>query len=321
MRPSSSETSSIYLDFMKHLIQVGKGYQTILKRRKKIFEKLIHLNVTDCYFQNVATRMKTNIENLYRPVMDFIKELDTQFSKIYRDIDKGDAVSQTAEMTFENGIELIEHYDNYFMKAQTIQCAEHFSIGQLVVSEYIKTLRESLLGVMEDIFVQLCTIHQVENEDIIFEFNEVSRKALQKPTSTEDLIQQGKYMIQVKTVILTQLRERIQKLLTGLAKIMDYGVLTKEHMALNAKTIKWLDDIEHVLEQNSAMYEGIKYEAEERVHKSIATIKQRNKDLIPRLKIFNKMDDIKMSRQYIMQMAPLMDELRDIKSQIEWTNR
>lgn len=306
---------------MLQLIEVGKNFRTIEKRSQQIVEKIIHLNITEDYFEDVTARMKTNIENLYKPVMNYITELDTQFSKIYRDINKGDMVSQQTEMTFESGCDLIQHYDNYFQKATNIQCEEHFSIGQLVVSEYVKTLRESLLGVMEDIFVQLCGIHQLENEDIIEEFNEVTRRALERPTTTEELIQQGKYMIEVKTVILTNLRERIQKLLSGLAKIIDYGVLSKEHKALNARTIKWLEDIELVLEQNSAMYEGIKYEAEEKVHKSIAEIKRRNQDLIPRLKIFNKMDDIQNSREYIMEMAPIMEELRDIKLQVEWTNR
>ncbi|KAL3286286.1 hypothetical protein HHI36_000795 [Cryptolaemus montrouzieri] len=322
LRPSSAETSFIYRNFMNQLVEIGSNFQTIEKRGKKIVEKNIHLNVTRDYFEEAAARMKLNIKSLYEPVINYVQKLDDLFRDIYRDIDREGTVSvEQPEMTFEIGCNLIRHYENYFVKASKLQCGENFAIGQLVLSEYVKTLRESLSMVIEDIFLKLCNIHLNENDNICAAFEEVRRKALKKPVTTEELIEQGKYMIEVKTVILNDLKERIQTLLSSLTKMIDYGTLSKDHMALNAKAVQWLVDIEDVLEQNSAMYEGIKYEAEEKVHRSIAEIKKRNADLIPKLIILNEMDNIKNSRQYIMQMAPIMEELREIKTKIIWTNR
>ncbi|KAK9875371.1 hypothetical protein WA026_007766 [Henosepilachna vigintioctopunctata] len=321
LKPSPSETSVIYQQFMRELVAIGGKYQTVEKKQRMLIDRKIHLNVIPEYFDDAVARMTANTESLYESVLKYVEYLDSQFCEIYQAINRTSLSEDSKNFTFENGCALIQHYLDYLKKATDMECNENFPIGQLVLSEYIKTMKLSLTMVIEEIFIELCNLHQLENEKVCQVFEEVARIALKKPLTTEELIEQGKYMIQVKTVILAELRQRIQVLLNGLATIVDYGNLTSEHMALNAKTIRWLYDIQAVLDQNSAMYEGMKYEAEEKVHNSIGNIKKKINELIPQLHIFNQMDDLTMARQYILQLAPIMEKIKDIKQQIEWTNR
>lgn len=86
----------------------------------------------------------------------------------------------------------IRLFPEYFLKAQKIRCDEYFSIGDLAINEYIKTLRDSLHLVATDLFIRVCSLHEWENEDIIESFHMIETKALQVPTTTEELIEQGK---------------------------------------------------------------------------------------------------------------------------------
>lgn len=99
-------------------------------------------------------------------------------------------------------------------------------------------------------------------------------------------------MIWVKTVLLIQLKERIQHMLNNLTRLVEFGTVSKEHMELNAVTVNWLKNIEPVLDQNSSMYEQIKFEHEEKLQQTIAYVNSSAEELVPRLEVFDDMDDV-----------------------------
>lgn len=93
----------------------------------------------------------------------------------------------------------------------------------------------------------------------------------------------GKYMIWVRTVLLQELRERIQQMLHSLTYLVEYGTMTKDHMDLNSTTVQWLNNIEPVLETNASMYEAIKFEYEEKLQKTITYVNTTIDKLVPML--------------------------------------
>lgn len=91
---------------------------------------------------------------------------------------------------------------------------------------------------------------------------------------------------------------------------MGYGNLTKEHMELNSITINWLKKIGTVLDKNSEVFEQLKYEAEEYLHKTMDQVKERVKNLTPKVTVFDAMDDFLQARQYLNAMASIMGEFQ-----------
>lgn len=98
-------------------------------------------------------------------------------------------------------------------------------------------------------------------------------------------------MVWVKRSYLNDLKQRIQNVLKALTQLMEFGTVSKDFMSLNASTIRWVRDIEPILEQNSSMYEAIKFEYEENLQKTIAYVNGSVEKLIPLLAILNDMDD------------------------------
>ncbi|XP_045466215.1 dynein axonemal heavy chain 7-like isoform X2 [Harmonia axyridis] len=321
LQPSAEETINVYRDFMNKIVQISRLYETVKKDNYGFFqEQKISIYITTEFFKSCLSRMNKNINTLYEPVLKYTDDLDKQFCEIYEEINTG-AVKNEEDMSFERGCSLIEHYREYFEKAQLIRCDEYFSIGELAIYEYLETLRDSILVVEEDLFLQLSSLHQWENEDIIESFQMIETKALQVPTTTEELIEQGKYVVYVKSTLLEELIERIKASLKSLTTLIEYGTLTKEHMDMNSTTVKWLKRIGEVLDRNSEVFEQLKFEAEEFLHKTMDEVKERVKNLMPKLEIFNAMDDFQQARQYMNAMASMMVELRDIDGKISWIRK
>lgn len=99
-------------------------------------------------------------------------------------------------------------------------------------------------------------------------------------------------MIWVKTVLLIQLKERIQNMLYNLTSVIEFGTVNKDHMKLNAITVNWLKNIEPILDQNSSMYEQIKFEHEENLQRTIVYVNSSAEKLVPQLDVFDDMDDV-----------------------------
>ncbi|KAG5885992.1 hypothetical protein JTB14_025387 [Gonioctena quinquepunctata] len=248
---------------------------------------------------------------------DYLSQLDADFKDIHQTV----SVTSQDTSAFQNGCLQILRYQNYINKASSMLNSEYFAIGQLILSEYVLSIKESLSVVIEDIFVKLSGIHIQENEDICECFEKVRQHAMHKPVTSEELIAQGKYMIWVKTVHLVELRERIQEMLYNLTRLIEFGNVAQDHMDLNSITVNWLKNIQAALEHNSSMYEQLKFEYEEKLQKTIAHVNKTIVVLIPLLGVLNDMDDFGRAREYVNEIKTYMVELRDLRRDIAWINQ
>lgn len=103
----------------------------------------------------------------------------------------------TLSDAFQEGAAQIKNFQDYITKASSMLTSEYFAIGQLILSEYVQSMKESLSEVIETIFSKLCGLLIETNEGICESFEEVKREALRKPKSSEELIEQGKRAILV----------------------------------------------------------------------------------------------------------------------------
>lgn len=69
--------------------------------------------------------------------------------------------------------------------------SEYFGIGQLILSEYVAAMKESLNMIIESVFNELCAISMEEDLQICQAFEDLKQYALTKPKTSEDLIAQG----------------------------------------------------------------------------------------------------------------------------------
>ncbi|CAH1959988.1 unnamed protein product [Acanthoscelides obtectus] len=315
--PNDNDVILIYSMFVSKLVDIGRTFLVLETVRIRDYpSKTIRLNVTDEYFNDILEVIGENIMNMFIPVNEYMSKLEEDFQEIFRRFTKVDETN-----AFKTGLSQIKHYQNYMNKVGSMLSSEYFGIGQLVLSEYVQSMRESLSEVIEDLFLKLCTLHEEENEDICDCFEAIKAEALRRPATSEELIAQGKYMIWVKTVHLIELRERIQAMLYNLTDLILYGTLEKEHMELNAKTVNWLTEIEPILNINSSMYEQLKFESEEKLTSTITYVNTSIDTLIPLLGVLNEMDDYERCREYVNAIKLHMVQMRDLRQKITWINK
>lgn len=145
------------------------------------------------------------------------------------------------EVTLELFLNLCIHLESFRQYTYSIilLCSEFYDIGQLVLLDYVQIIKESLDKVSSDIFNKMCKFHIDDNIEICEKYEEITRIALEKPETTEELIEQGKFMLQVKSEILQDLQARTQDMLYNLTKLINLGTLTPEHMELNTTTVSY----------------------------------------------------------------------------------
>lgn len=82
-------------------------------------------------------------------------------------------------------------------------------------------------------------------------FEEIVTKANKSPESTQDLIHLGQFMDHAYNTLLGDLKERIRMQLSTLGILLQTTLLTEDHLALNARTILWLQEIMPVFKKSS----------------------------------------------------------------------
>ncbi|XP_018571400.1 dynein heavy chain 12, axonemal [Anoplophora glabripennis] len=316
--PNDQDVTLVYTLFITNLIDIGVNFQVLETYKIKGFpEKNIYLNISSDFFTEMLDKVACNVMGMFEPVIEYVDTLDEEYKEIF----KKDSVNDVETDSFLKACLKIQHYQNYISKASSMLSSEYFAVGQLILSEYVESMKESLFEIIETIFVKLCEIHMTENAQICSEFEKIKEAALTRPSTSEELIEQGKYMIWVKTVLLIQLKERIQHMLNNLTRLVEFGTVSKEHMELNAVTVNWLKNIEPVLDQNSSMYEQIKFEHEEKLQQTIAYVNSSAVKLVPQLEVFDDMDDVERAREYVHQMKIFLAKLKELREKIVWINK
>ncbi|XP_057662092.1 dynein axonemal heavy chain 12 isoform X1 [Diorhabda carinulata] len=318
MHPNQQDIILLYSLFISKLVDLGTNFPVLeVLKIKNYPDKLTHLNITDEFYEESLNQLGDNIIAMFIPIDEYLRNIVEDFKEMFLDFN----MEEENEKVFETGCLQIRHFRNYISKASSMLGSEYFGIGQLVLSEYVASMKESLSIIIEDIFNKICEIHINENENICLAFENIRQDALRKLHNSEELIAQGQYMVWVKTELLLELRERIQKMLYDLTQLMEFGTINKDHMDLNTTTVLWLKNIETILEQYSFMYEQLKFEAEERLQKTIAYVNAETIILLPLLKILDDMDDYNRCRDYVFKIKCHLVKIKELRSKIIWINK
>ncbi|CAH0561300.1 unnamed protein product [Brassicogethes aeneus] len=301
LAPKIDEVVLTYSIFIMKLVENCKNYATLDAYKNTVFvAKNIYINITDEF---LAESLLSIQSNLY--------------------ICKAVTIEENTEITQETFSKLCIHLENFkqYTYKVTMLCSEYYDIGQLVLLDYIQIIKDQLNDFSLSIFEKMCEFHIKENTDIIDEYENIKQIALSHPNTTEELMEQGRFMVEVKGKILERLREETQDMLYNLTKLINLGQLSRDHLELNAVTINWIKKIEKILDINSINYEQLKFEAEERLGKNIAYIHATVADLCPKLVILDEMDDAARAREYLQALSPFMALLRDLKAKIDFIDK
>ena len=129
-------------------------------------------------------------------------------------------------------------------------------------------------------------------EVICEEFRDIKRKALEVPKSTEQLFENGEYMLSVKKDIVAILGERIRETLKTTGVLMELDTnLKSEHLKLQIEAVSLYHSINNVFEWNASNHEIYKIQFEEKLIFVTKQLDEKLKELAPHLAVINDMTE------------------------------
>ncbi|XP_060529968.1 dynein axonemal heavy chain 7-like [Cylas formicarius] len=318
LKPRACDVIDVFWRCLDALMAIGGGGDLYLAppsvrgRTKGMF-----LCLTDEFVGSCKTAIAGNVEESFRPVWRYLDDLGAEFADIYADVTS----ELGPDVSFDDGCRLIERYKRHLQQVARIPDNEYFQIGQLVLSHYRDALRDRLTAIDDDIFRIICAEHLREVNDICDSFELIRTMAKRKPTTTDELIEIGNFMANVKDHQLDELVRRVHASTSSLSKIIVLGSLTERHVALNAGAIKWLEQIPPIIERHTVDFEQLKFEAEEKLQKVIEDVNAMVHEVHPLLVVLDEMDDVRRAKHYLNDITLHMEKIKGIQNQIEWINK
>lgn len=192
-------------------------------------------------FIECERKIEFNINTLYEPIKNYINELNNNFQELYSCLKSNylnDIISK--DIIFEDGCNQLNYYKNYLNKILLfIPNNVYFNIGNVCMKKYRVILYDGIKNVINTIFNKLCDQHYWEVNDICEKFQLIHTRANQTPLTTEEIIEIGKFMNDIKENQLNELNGRVNNMLKLLVNIIQLGHLTDEHIELNSNAINW----------------------------------------------------------------------------------
>ncbi|CAG9861035.1 unnamed protein product [Phyllotreta striolata] len=317
MYPRKNNIILLYSLFIANLVQIGKTFPILETIKFNLPQVNIHLNVTEEFLQTSLEKLGENIITRFIPIDKYLDQIGDEFKEMFIEIE----LDESSENYFENGCLQIRHYQNYITKASSMLGSEYFGMGQLLLSEYVASMKESLSVIIEDIFSKLCAIHMNKCYNICDEFEAIKAEAMRRPANSEELIAQGKYMLRVKTEILGELCEKIEGMLKDFTMLVEDGTISEEHNNLITTTVLWSQNLDQILDQNSLTFEQLKMEAEDKLAATIEYVNNETEKIMPLLHILDDMDDFEKARDYVIQIKAFMGKIVELRELIIWINK
>jgi dynein heavy chain, axonemal len=159
-------------------------------------------------------RLRNSLIKAYSPISIYLESFQSEFVGLYRCETESELDEFLAEpKNFEQYLERIEEIKVFVEKLKRLVQKEYFDMGTVIQMDAIASLRTIADMLIGKVSVKISNIHRHESENICREFEQMKRKALSIPRSTEQLMENGEYMLRVKKVYMEELRERIEETL------------------------------------------------------------------------------------------------------------
>lgn len=174
-------------------------------------ELYITIQISDVYMNEAKRKLYETLRVAYEPILNYLEEFQQKYCGLYGAETKCEIYAYFREShTFDEYLEKIKVFDQYIHSLTRCVSNEYFNIVTINQSEVIKDLRKIAEQYRRQITDQVLLEHRKNSLDIRQMFQVIKNRAIEVPTSTEMLLANGEYMLDVKTKQMIHIQERIQ---------------------------------------------------------------------------------------------------------------
>lgn len=212
------------------LIELRNSYQRIFKNIAAIATKFppleplidrcafvtsdtyLKIDMGDVTYNQLLQRLECALQKAYAPVLDYVETLQLEYMDLFSDDTRTDLAtflneSQSIDAYFEK----IAYFRQFVDRLQLNVQNRIFDNAIVNQSMALIGLKSIALDFITEIIDKMSMNHKRDCQQICDWFANVQRRALEAPKSTETLLDNGEFMLQMKNKKVAEIREHIQK--------------------------------------------------------------------------------------------------------------
>ncbi|XP_072757051.1 dynein axonemal heavy chain 12-like [Anoplolepis gracilipes] len=281
------------------------------------------ISLPSWYLDEVHQRLSVVLRESFRPLNNYLEELRLRFGCIVYEIDRDAAVALMnagTERFFEEYIAKVEDFNQLVRVINKMPDNEYLVTTKLNQVSAKRNLVAYANELRELIIDKLVQHHWTYNLEICTTFEMLKERALNIPRTTKELLELGQYMLKATSTLMIELQSKIALSLSMMSSLIEMTTLSRHHIELNSTTVQWLKRIRPIFERNSAMYEQMKFDLEEKLQEETVILNARVEDVFPRLIVMNDMDNAERIKEYIEDMRKIVRQLKRMEQKAEWIN-
>lgn len=307
---------------------------------------LLKVEVTDEYMVGARERLKEVLSIAYTPVLGYLDQYRQDYVGLFGVDCKHDILEfLSEERTYDEYFERIEVFREYITSLRRRIVNDFFDVATVNESQAIKGLRTMAQDYIDQITEHIMIVHTKDALGLCEEFTAIKTRAYEIPLTTEMLLANGEYMLEVKTKTIFSLQERIKSSLR-VREINSYHIhtifialyvkllflqiggllielsdLKPEHLNLQIDLIRWYREMKHIFDHNASLFENYKSMFEEHLQNVVRKLNDDLEAIIPQITVINDMFDTDKFREYKHLLSTFIDKLNCFGDYIKWVNK
>lgn len=217
LEPSLIELRNSYQRIFKNIAAIATKFpplEPLIDRRAFVTnDTYLKNDMGDVTFNQLLQRLEFALQKAYAPILDYVDTLQHEYMDLFSDDTRIDLAnflneSQSIDAYFEK----IAHFRQFVDRLQHSVQNRIFDNAIVNQSMALIGLKSIALDFITEIIDKMTMDHKRDCQQICDWFANVQRRALlEAPKSTETLLENGEFMLQMKNKKIAEIREHIRK--------------------------------------------------------------------------------------------------------------
>lgn len=283
----------------------------------------IKIELGDIILQNAHEKIQESMEIAYAPIEAYLVSFQMEFDglrweQVQQDLDDYLAIPGRV---FDEYFDEVQRYQLYIDKLKLLVQKEYFNEAIISQSDAIGSLKKIGENCIKRITDEIVKKHKLEIRGLCDEYEEIKRRALEVPKSTEHLFETGEYLLNVKKTVVDELGERIRYTLSITGRIVDLTEMDEEHKNLQLEVVNWYFNTSQIFELGGSNFEAMKYQFEEKLSVVSKQMQEQLREMAPNLTIINDMTEPPKFKEYGRVLQKFTDEIIVFDDHVKWLNK
>lgn len=216
LQPSFRQLRNSYHRIFKNIASIATKFPPLEPMIDRVAfmtnETYLKIDIGEVTYNQLLERLDVELEKTYAPVLNYVETIEDEYYDLFSDeirIDLDNFLSEPRHI--DSYFEKIAFFRRFIEKLQRTVQSQIFDNAMVNQSKALIGLKTIAHDFIDEIIDRMSNDHKSDCQRICDWFANVQKRALEAPKSTETLLENGEFMLQMKNKKIAEIREHIQK--------------------------------------------------------------------------------------------------------------